>query len=109
MKVHEFEASGDAYDETQYNDELQDGDVLVVRPEGVIGVVETWPVAVTKNHGSLHSLRQDSTPEQWAENVAKSKSKLFGRDEESVRLAILAGWKKACEIAREAGFELSHN
>jgi hypothetical protein len=41
-----------AYAETQTNDAIQDGDILVVREAGVVGVmVQAWPVMVTGDSG----------------------------------------------------------
>ena len=36
------------------------GDVIVVESEQVVGLVHTWPIAVTANAGKLHSLRAPS-------------------------------------------------
>lgn len=53
--VHQFETSGEAYDATQYRDDIANGDVLLVVSEGVVGVADTWPVAVTIAAGKLHT------------------------------------------------------
>lgn len=64
-RVHEFETSGDAYDCSQMgvtwtntgdtgDTAVKDGDILHVPAEQVVGVCDTWPVAVTKTMGSLH-------------------------------------------------------
>lgn len=55
MKTHQFSSTGEAYDACQCDEDIQDGDILVIESEGVIGVADTWPVAVTAEHGSLHS------------------------------------------------------
>lgn len=56
-KVHEFGSTGEAYDASQCDDNISDGDVLVVPSERVVGVlVRAWPVAVTPEHGELHGL-----------------------------------------------------
>ncbi|WP_199570569.1 hypothetical protein [Streptomyces murinus] len=56
-KVHRFDSTGDAYDATQWNDEIRDGDVLVVESEGVVGILRSaWPAALTPANGELHKL-----------------------------------------------------
>lgn len=60
--VHHFNSTADAYDwsnvgETPDGVKINDGDVLVVESEGVVGILHrAWPVAVTKVHGSFHTL-----------------------------------------------------
>ena len=65
-----FPTSREAYDASQTGlawvpgvDEMDgqevdvvNGDILVVVPERVVGVVDTWPVAVTEAHGALHGV-----------------------------------------------------
>lgn len=59
--IHRFESSGDAYDATQTDETINDGDVLVVESERVVGfLVKAWPVAVTPEHGAFHSLAPDA-------------------------------------------------
>jgi hypothetical protein len=54
-QVHVFDDSGDAYDASQCDDKIKDGDVLVVPSERVVGVlIEAWPVAVSTEHGEFH-------------------------------------------------------
>jgi hypothetical protein len=58
VKVHYFESTGDAYDASQCREDIKDGDILVVREEGVIGVLcKAWPVAVTKKFGKFHTFQ----------------------------------------------------
>jgi len=54
--VHEFDSTGEAYDQTQCDDTIHDGDVLAIPSEGVYGFLyQAWPIAVTEQHGDLHS------------------------------------------------------
>jgi hypothetical protein len=65
MKYHEFDSTAEAYDASQCDDNINSGDVLIVKSERVVGVlVEAWPVAVTEAHGTMHALAPGST---WAE------------------------------------------
>jgi hypothetical protein len=57
MAVHRFGSTGEAYDACQCDEGIRDGDVLVVEPEGVVGVADTWPFAVTRETGVLHGIR----------------------------------------------------
>lgn len=56
-RMHDhFASTVDAYNETQWNDEIRSGDVLVIKSEGVIGILDqAWPAAVTVAHGELHT------------------------------------------------------
>lgn len=45
-----------AYDETQTNSDIQDGDVLIVPDEGVVGIMfYAWPTALTAESGAFHT------------------------------------------------------
>ena len=49
--------SEDAYDETQTNDSIRDGDVLVDKTHHVIGIMmRAWPMAITQKRGEFHTL-----------------------------------------------------
>lgn len=56
-----LESSGDAYDATQCDESIANGDPLVIQDEGVVGLAWTWPVAVTVKAGELHSVVSDAT------------------------------------------------
>lgn len=57
ITIHDhFTSTIDAYDETQWNDKIRSGDVLVIAAEGVVGILDqAWPAAVTAAHGELHT------------------------------------------------------
>lgn len=56
MKIHVFESSTEAYDATQCDDNINEGDVLVVTNEDIAGFLyRAWPVAITKATGSFHT------------------------------------------------------
>jgi len=60
--------TGDAYDNTQWREDIKDGDLLFIRTptEQVIGFLfEAWPIAVTVEHGELHGIK--ITRAEWAE------------------------------------------
>jgi hypothetical protein len=55
VMVHEYNTTSYAYDETQTNDEIHDGDVIIALDEGVVGILDqAWPFAVTEAHGEFH-------------------------------------------------------
>ncbi len=56
MKTHAFESTGEAYDAVQCDDDIDNGDALDVASEGVVGLANTWPVAVTAAAGKLHRI-----------------------------------------------------
>ena len=55
MTTHQFDTTGEAYDATQCFEEIKTGDILVIESERVVGIADTWPVAVTKERGHLHA------------------------------------------------------
>ncbi|MFD7661283.1 hypothetical protein [Streptomyces sp. NPDC059788] len=61
-KVWTFYSTGEAYGAVQCRDDIQDGDVLVIEREQVIGIADTWPFALTENHGDLHTLKDHVDP-----------------------------------------------
>jgi len=55
FNVWYFDDTGEAYNATQTDDRIRNGDVLVVPSERVAGIlVEAWPTAVTEAHGHFH-------------------------------------------------------
>jgi hypothetical protein len=68
MRVHEFASTGDAYDATQCRDDISNGDTLVIASERVIGIADTWPVAVTVEFGKLHTPADNVTLAQCFED-----------------------------------------
>ncbi|MFE0765403.1 hypothetical protein [Streptomyces smyrnaeus] len=57
--VHRFDCTADCYDQTQWNDEIHDGDVLVIESESVIAILNrAWPAALTAQNGELHKLTE---------------------------------------------------
>ena len=58
VRVWTFANSGDAYDMTQCDDDLKTGDVLLIPSEKVVGITNTWPLAVTKEMGQLHGVEE---------------------------------------------------
>lgn len=77
--VHFFDSTGEAYDATQCDEAVRDGDILVIESEGVIGIAHTWPVAVTQAYGRLHQITPGSTDAQYlkAANQYSSEPRLF--------------------------------
>ena len=61
FNVWYFRDSGEAYDATQVDERIKNGDVLIVPSEKVAGVlVEAWPVAVTEAFGHFHQFSKDA-------------------------------------------------
>jgi len=88
VPVLEFDSTGDAYDACQYDDNIKNGDVLLIPSEGVVGIAGTWPVAVTIENGNLHS--------------AKDGELSLYLDEQNMG----AGLDKAVATANDHGFEI---
>lgn len=79
-KTHYFDSSGDAYDETQCSDEIKNGDLLVIKAERIVAIADTWPFAVTKEYGKLHTPTEgvdiDSDPifARWKDSIIEAKA-----------------------------------
>ena len=86
-----FESTGDAYDWTQMSD--SNGDIIVIPSERVVGLSTTWPIAVTKAHGALHSKLDSMT---WKGFVRMAHTD--GITEEAIQAAI--------DVATELGWEV---
>lgn len=56
MREHLFPDTGSAYDATQCDEDIRDGDLLICERSGVVGVAYTWPFAVTAETGDLHGM-----------------------------------------------------
>ena len=56
MSIHKFDSTAEAYDACQCDEDIKRGDLLVIESEGVVGVADTWPYAITEAHGELHQL-----------------------------------------------------
>ena len=89
MSTHFFRMSGEAYDACQTGIhyahdgeyEVKTGDILVIEKEKVIGIADTWPVAVTKERGHFHEPAHGTTLVQafadrkvTAEHIAAAKA-----------------------------------
>ncbi len=63
-KIHHFKTTVEAYDATQTSDHITKGDVLIIEDEGVVGLADTWPIAVTRWPGELHGIEVGYTLEK---------------------------------------------
>ncbi|MGW3153773.1 hypothetical protein [Streptomyces sp. NPDC001089] len=57
--VHTFGSTFQAYNATQCDETIRDGDVLLIKPEKAIGIAWTWPFALTPSIGELHVTTAD--------------------------------------------------
>lgn len=75
MKTHIFLSTGAAYDACQCDDDINDGDILLIPSEQVVGVADTWPFAVTKKSGDLHGVSDWTHPhlDQYASAIAAAR------------------------------------
>lgn len=62
-KIYHFETSAEAYESAQTDEAINDGDVLIIEPEGVVALVGDFPIAVTEWTGELHDLAAGDTLE----------------------------------------------
>ncbi|APD18629.1 hypothetical protein SEA_PAPAYASALAD_50 [Streptomyces phage PapayaSalad] len=60
LLTHQFPSTEEAYDATQCREDINDGDVLVIESEKVVGFLRrSWPAAVTAENGELHRIQGD--------------------------------------------------
>ena len=85
--VFYFGSTGEAYDASQSWDDIKSGDVLVIAHEKVVGVADTWPIAVTAESGELHDVQR--------------------REEFEKDANLWRGIVRAVKIARGAGFPVA--
>ena len=102
--VHAHYSTGGAYDACQTRDDHKDGDVLLIEDEQVVGLVGTWPCAVTKKDGKLHQAK----PNHRTDDVLVGIKVQYG---DPLRAAskeanIREGYRLAKQIARAMGWPL---
>ena len=89
INTHYFSSTASAYAACQCDDNINDGDTLVIKSESVVGIASVWPIAVTKNYGALHT----TIAGKLLQDVACHNS----------------GLDHAIKRAKENGFELLEN
>jgi hypothetical protein len=63
--VHHFESTGEAYNRSQVDPVIKNGDVLVVDKEHVVGFLyHAWPLAVSEKRGEFHTYATDRTTQE---------------------------------------------
>lgn len=102
MNKHEFSSTFEAYDNTQWNEELKTGDIIIIKSEKVVGVVDTWPIAVTVEFGELHSPNHTITLEGFLEAMEANCSQ-FKQD-----VDFKESFKEAVNVANELNFKVSN-
>lgn len=60
-KIYHFDTSLEAYNAAQTDEAINDGDVLIIESEKVVGLVGDFPLAITKSLGQLHALTDGDT------------------------------------------------
>ncbi|WP_147404238.1 hypothetical protein [Nocardia panacis] len=83
MTIHVFDSSGEAYDHSQWRDDITDGDFLFVPAENVAGWLEkAWPVAATDDEGEFHTIHITARHmfEQQIADVREAFARYMGED-----------------------------
>ncbi len=71
--VHIFYSTDDAYDACQTDENIKTGDILFIPSEKVIGLAWTWPIAVSRQHGNLHTTKTGSSIEDIDNGLFRDK------------------------------------
>jgi hypothetical protein len=69
-QIHEFDDSGWAYDESQCNESIKDGDILV-SPEDIAILFQAWPVSIhdyVPHESKFHGWKRPGDWLNWDEN-----------------------------------------
>ena len=61
IQTHYFKNSVQAYEAAQTDESINDGDVLVIESEKVVGLVGDFPIALTAWAGEIHALVDEDT------------------------------------------------
>ncbi|WP_287118322.1 hypothetical protein [Mesorhizobium sp.] len=92
IRIHFFDSTGDAYDMTQCDENIKNGDTLVIVDEKVVGLADTWPVAVTEHSGNLHILSDGQFETYLHEFGEAAGQRVFTDDQIKVAKAIATAW-----------------
>ena len=68
LYIWTFDSTGEAYDACQSSDAILKGDILLVAGERVIGIADTWPIAITRASGKLHEAKEGECGSYLLEN-----------------------------------------
>jgi len=90
-----FPSSGYAYDACNSCEEMVTGRIFTVEAEQIVGISWAWPIAVTVEHGQLHTVKRD--PRLWT--VAPK----GGFEEPEIAAAV----KEAIELAQSKGWDIA--
>lgn len=60
MSYRRFRSTEEAYNQTQTDETLVKGTVLVIPSEQVVGLADTWPIAITQKNGELHTVSAET-------------------------------------------------
>jgi hypothetical protein len=91
----DFPSSGAAYDACNSRDEMVTGRIFTVEAEQIVGISWAWPIAVTVEHGQLHTVKRD--PRLWT--VAPK----GGFEEPEIAAAV----KEALQLAQSKGWDIA--
>lgn len=86
--IHTFGGTGEAYGAVQCCEHIRKGDILLIVDEKVIGLADTWPFAVTVDHGELHGMQRGFSPEA----VFSAEPRVIEHLEEARDLCRRLGW-----------------
>lgn len=104
-KVHYYDSSSEAYDASQCS--LGFMNIMVVKDEKVVAVADTWPIAVTKEHGELHQLKKGCTFDNYVKDQCEMQSRFHDEKSENEWFDFaMEQWWRAKAIARDLGYEL---
>ena len=86
VAAHYFSNTNEAYDACQIGEtdggvRVEMGDILIIHSELVVGVCDTWPIAVTPVHGALHKV------DNWEEYNASVSPEYLSRVLDAILIA----------------------
>ena len=97
---HNYGSTSSAYNDTQCNEDTHLGDILIIPSACVVGISDTWPVAVTVKHGQLHTPRTggDNTIDSLIASMNEYNDKPVDFKE---------AFRQAVTVAHELGYDVN--
>lgn len=91
VNIHTFDSTGEAYDKSQYLDEIKHGDILSVPSEKAIAVLdEAWPIPLTHGvGGAFGEFKSDDHRAGWhARNRDAMGGSIAAAQDEAARIGV---------------------
>lgn len=100
IRIHGFDSTDDAYTASQCDEKIKLGDILLILSEKIVGVSDTWPMAITVSNGNLRAPLDDISPE----DLNKSMNEYHVAS--GIKIDFIQSFKDASTLAKALGYEI---